>query len=69
MHIKELDAKPKKSELKLKVYEKLIEVTNRELDTDIIKNRSQVVRELVTEKGLNISAVCWPLGNMYLPTK
>lgn len=33
---KELEAKLKKSELKLKVYEKLIEVTNRELDTDII---------------------------------
>ena len=35
--IKELEAKLKKSELKVKVYEKLIEVTNRELDTDIIK--------------------------------
>jgi len=35
--IKELEAKLKKSELQVKVYEKLIEVTNRELDTDIIK--------------------------------
>lgn len=35
--IKELETELKKSELKVKVYEKLIEVTNRELDTDIIK--------------------------------
>ncbi len=35
--IKELEAKFKESELKVKVYEKLIEVTNRELYTDIIK--------------------------------
>jgi transposase-like protein len=35
--IKELEAKLKAAELKLKVYDKLIEVTNRELDTDIIK--------------------------------
>src|SRR5215203_6142243 len=35
--IKELEAKLKAAELKLKVYDKLIEVTNRELNTDIIK--------------------------------
>ncbi|OYZ53981.1 MAG: hypothetical protein B7Y11_07770 [Sphingobacteriia bacterium 24-36-13] len=35
--IKELETQLKQSELKVKVYEKLIEVTNRELDTDIIK--------------------------------
>lgn len=35
--IKELEKKLKAAELKLKVYDKLIEVTNRELDTDIIK--------------------------------
>jgi hypothetical protein len=35
--IRELEAKLKAAELKVKVYEKLIEVTNRELDTDILK--------------------------------
>jgi transposase-like protein len=35
--IKELEKKLQAAELKLKVYDKLIEVTNRELDTDIIK--------------------------------
>jgi transposase-like protein len=35
--IKELEEKLKAAELKLKVYDKLIEVTNRELDDDIIK--------------------------------
>lgn len=35
--IKELEKKLKAAELKLKVYDKLIEVTNRELDTDILK--------------------------------
>lgn len=35
--IKELERKLKAAELKLKVYDKLIEVTNRELDTDIVK--------------------------------
>jgi len=35
--IKELEAKLKAAEQKLKVYDKLIEVTNRELDQDIIK--------------------------------
>lgn len=35
--IKELERKLKAAELKLKVYDKLIEVTNRELDTDILK--------------------------------
>jgi transposase len=35
--IKELEEKLKYAELKLKVYDKLIEVTNRELSTDIVK--------------------------------
>ena len=35
--IKELEKKLKAAELKLKVYDKLIEITNRELDTDILK--------------------------------
>ena len=35
--IKELEAKLKESQLKVKVYEKFIEVTNRELNTDIVK--------------------------------
>lgn len=35
--IKELEKKLKAAELKLKVYDKLIEVTNRELDADIVK--------------------------------
>jgi transposase-like protein len=35
--IKELEAKLKAAEQKLKVYDKLIEVTNRELDSDILK--------------------------------
>ena len=35
--IKELEKKLKAAEFKLKVYDKLIEVTNRELDVDIIK--------------------------------
>lgn len=35
--IKELEAKLKAAELKLKVYDKLIEITNRELDADIVK--------------------------------
>ena len=36
--IRELEKKLKSAELKLKVYEKLIEVTNRELGGDIVKN-------------------------------
>lgn len=35
--IKELEAKLKAAQQKLKVYDKLIEITNRELDQDIIK--------------------------------
>jgi len=35
--IKELEAKLKAAEQKLKVYDKLIEITNRQLDQDIIK--------------------------------
>jgi transposase-like protein len=35
--IKELEKQLKEAELKIKIYDKLIEVTNRELDTDVIK--------------------------------
>ncbi len=35
--IRDLEKKLRAAELKLKVYDKLIEVTNRELDADIIK--------------------------------
>lgn len=35
--IKDLEKKLRDAELKLKVYDKLIEITNRELDTDILK--------------------------------
>jgi len=35
--IKELEKKLKAAELKLKAYDKLIEITNRELDQDIVK--------------------------------
>ena len=35
--IRELEKKLKAAELKLKIYDKLIEVTNRELDTDVVK--------------------------------
>lgn len=35
--IKELEKQLKAAELKLKVYDKLIEITNRELETDVIK--------------------------------
>jgi transposase len=35
--IKELERKLKAAELKLKVFDKLIEITNRELDQDIVK--------------------------------
>jgi L-2-hydroxyglutarate oxidase LhgO len=35
--IRELEEKLKAAELKLKVYDKLIEITNRELDADVVK--------------------------------
>jgi transposase-like protein len=35
--IKELEKKLKAAELKIKVYDKLIEITNRELDADVLK--------------------------------
>jgi transposase-like protein len=35
--IRELEQKLKAAELKLKVYDKLIEITNRELDADVVK--------------------------------
>ncbi len=35
--IKDLEKKLKDAELKLKVYDKFIEITNREFDTNILK--------------------------------
>jgi transposase len=50
--IKELEAKLKAAELKLRVYDKLIEVTNRELDADIVKKiEAELSRSLQQKKG------------------
>lgn len=49
--IKELEAKLKAAEQKLKVYDKLIEVTNRELDSDIIKKIEARLSESWQQKG------------------
>jgi transposase len=50
--IKELESKLKAAELKLKVYDKLIEVTNRELDADIVKKiEAELFRSLQQKKG------------------
>jgi hypothetical protein len=46
--IKELEAKLKAAEFKVQVYEKLIEVTNRELDSDIVKK----IEARLSENGL-----------------
>lgn len=49
--IKELEAKLKAAELKIKVYDKLIEVTNRELDADIVKKiEAELSRSLQQDK-------------------
>lgn len=49
--IKELEEKLKYAELKLKVYDKLIEVTNRELSTDVIKKiEAELSRNLSQKK-------------------
>jgi len=49
--IKELEKKLKAAELKLKVYDKLIEVTNRELDQDIIKKIEAELSRSLHQKG------------------
>jgi transposase-like protein len=48
--IKELEAKLKAAEQKLKVYDKLIEITNRELDQDIIKNIEAKLQKSLQQK-------------------
>jgi transposase len=48
--IKELEAKLKAAEGKLKVYEKLIEVTNRELDQDIVKKIEAKLQQSLPQK-------------------
>lgn len=49
--IRELEKKLKAAELKLKVYDKLIEVTNRELDQDIIKKIEAELSRNLQQKG------------------
>lgn len=50
--IKELEAKLKAAEQKLKVYDKLIEITSRELDQDIIKKiEARLSRSWQQKKG------------------
>ena len=49
--IKELEKKLKAAELKLKVYDKLIEVTNRELDQDIVKKIEAELSRILHQKG------------------
>ena len=48
--IRELEAKLKAAEQKLKVYDKLIEVTNRELDQDILKKIEAKLQESLQQK-------------------
>src|SRR5258706_3115005 len=49
--IKELEKKLKAAELKLKVYDKLIEITNRELDRDIVKKIEAELSRSLHQKG------------------
>jgi transposase len=49
--IKELEKKLKDAELKLMVYDKLIEVTNRELDQDVIKKIEAELSRSLQQKG------------------
>ena len=49
--IKELEKKLKAAELKLKVYDKLIEITNRDLDQDIIKKIEAELSRSLHQKG------------------
>jgi transposase len=49
--IRELEKKLKAAELKLRVYDKLIEVTNRELDQDIVKKIEAELSRSLQKKG------------------
>jgi transposase-like protein len=49
--IKELEKKLKAAELKLKVYDKLIEITNRELKQDVIKKIEAELSRSLHQKG------------------
>src|SRR5690242_1478636 len=49
--IKELEKKLKAAELKLKVYDKLIEITNRDLDQNIIKKIKAELSRSLHQKG------------------
>jgi len=49
--IKELEKKLKVAELKLKVYDKLIEITNRELDQNIVKKIEAELSKSFRRKG------------------
>ncbi len=49
--IKELEKKLKAAELKLKVYDKLIEITNRDLDQDVIKKIEAELSRSLHQKG------------------
>jgi transposase len=48
--IKELEAKLKAAEQKLKVYDKLIEVTNRQLNQDIVKKIEAKLQKSLQQK-------------------
>ena len=48
--IRELEKKLQAAEQKLQVYDKLIEVTNRELDTDILKKIEAKLQESLQQK-------------------
>lgn len=49
--IKELEEKLKAAELKLKVYDKLVEITNRELDEDVVKKIEAELSRSLRQKG------------------
>jgi transposase-like protein len=49
--IKELEKKLRAAELKLKVYDKLIEITNRDLDQNIIKKIEAELSRSLHQKG------------------
>ena len=49
--IRELEKKLKAAEEKLKVYDKLIEITNRELDEDIVKKIEAKLSRSLHQKG------------------
>lgn len=49
--IKELEKKLKQAEEKLIIYDKLIEVTNRQLSEDVIKNIEAKLQESLRKEG------------------